>query len=110
MYSLLNLGCCSCKFSTGSRGQFFKTSVGANFCVGANLSECYRCVGANALLTNLPLVANRLIRHQNLIFLVLCLLRLVHYVDQNPEPDLLLDYALFHFDRLKTIMPPCNDS
>jgi hypothetical protein len=31
-----------------SRGQFFKTSVGANSHVGANSAECHRCVGASS--------------------------------------------------------------
>jgi hypothetical protein len=33
----------------GLRGQFFKTSVGANSRVGANSAKCHRCVGASSL-------------------------------------------------------------
>jgi hypothetical protein len=32
-----------------ARGQFFKTSVGANLCVGANSAKCHHCVGVSSL-------------------------------------------------------------
>jgi hypothetical protein len=31
-----------------ARGQFFKTSVGANTRVGANSAECHSCIGASS--------------------------------------------------------------
>jgi hypothetical protein len=31
-----------------NRGQFFKTSVGANSRIGANSAECHHCIGASS--------------------------------------------------------------